>query len=718
MKVDAFTFEIIRHRLFQVTEEAMVALENVSGTPITAEGHDLMVALYRADGGLMVGGVGFLYHLTSASRAVKHLLEHYSEDPGIFEDDVYLFNDPYNGALHAPDVYLISPIHWRGRLTGFVADFVHVTDIGAIDAGGFCPNAREFYHEGFATRGLKLVDRGKLRKDVFDTILNLSREPGLVGLDLKSLLAANHVCKQRIKRLYETYGFETVDAVGEELIVQSERLLRERLLQLPDGTWRGREYYDLPGRALPIVVTLTKKKDHLTFDFSGSSAQLSEAVNCSYWATVGSVFSVIFPLLAWDLVWNDGVLKPVTVVAPEGTIVNAKKPAPVSMATIAAVQVARNICVTVISKMLGASQAYRNRATGVWAATSMFYNLTGLSEDGQHIAHFCTDTFAGVAGARAFADGVDMGGVISALVSRWANVERHEGAFPHRYIYRRLVVDSGGPGKFRGGMCHEFAISPHNMPGNKLTAVLMPGRGVESPTGSGIFGGYPGCNTACLQFRGANLDQCPDSLGTTKGKTVEALRWGTTEISADDILYLRYAGGGGYGDPLDRETDLVLKDLLNGLISEAAAHDVYGVIVDPQRKVVDAAATAEQRLALRAQRLGNKTPSQIPNRAAVAHTDRRINEYLQVVHQGEKHAVQCTWCSAILCDAHAQWKTEVVQRKSPLSAAGALRESSDYFLLEFFCPNCGTALDVDTAHKDDPPLFDRIEAWPTFSALK
>ena len=152
--IDPITFEIVRHKLFQVLDEAIIALENVSGSPITNEGHDMMVSLYRANGGLLVGGVGFLHHLTSAAQAVKHVIQAYSEDPGIFEDDLFFLNDAYTAALHPPDIYMISPIHYKGKLVGFVANFVHVTDIGAIDPGGFCPRAEESFHEGFVSRGL------------------------------------------------------------------------------------------------------------------------------------------------------------------------------------------------------------------------------------------------------------------------------------------------------------------------------------------------------------------------------------------------------------------------------------------------------------------------------------------------------------------------------------------------------------------------------------
>src|SRR5215470_6861501 len=263
--VDAVTFEIIRHRLNQVIEEAIVALENVSGSPITNEGHDMMVSLYKADGGLMVGGVGFLHHLTSAAQAVKHILATFSHDPGIGEDDVFMLNDSYTAALHPPDVYLISPIHHEGKLTGFVSNFVHVTDIGAVDPGGFSPNAREAFQEGFVTQGLKIVERGKPRRDVIETFLRNVRDPGMTALDLKSQLAAN-------------YGVEAVDSVSGQLIEQSERLLRERLRELPDGVWRARQYVDMPEGLYRVELTAVKEGDTLTYDFSGTDPQIDKGI--------------------------------------------------------------------------------------------------------------------------------------------------------------------------------------------------------------------------------------------------------------------------------------------------------------------------------------------------------------------------------------------------------------------------------------------------------
>jgi N-methylhydantoinase B len=711
--VDPFTFEIIRHKLFRVTEEASVALENVSGTSNTAEGHDLMVSLYRANGGLMVGGAGFLQHIVSASQAVKHILARYAEDPGIFQDDVYLFNDPYSGALHAPDVYLITPIHWQGTLAGFVADFVHVTDIGGIDPGGFCPRARSSFEEGFASQGIKLVERGKLRRDVFDTILNVVRDPGMVGLDLKSLLAASHVAKERVLALYRDYTYEAVDAVSSALIAQSETLFRQRLAELPEGVWRARCYHEQPEQIMRVELTATKQRDTMTFDFTGTDGQVSTGINCSYWATWGAVFAPLFPMLAHDMVWNDGVLAPIQLIAPEGSLVNARRPAPVSMATIGMVQIVRNLALTVLSKMVGASEQHKHRASAVWAPTNMSSRLTGLSARGEYLVHQGADSFAGSGGARAFKDGVDLGGQLHALASRWANAERNEASFPHRYLYRRLVPDSGGPGKYRGGVCHEFAVVPHGGAEEHFTAILMPGRGMEVPQAFGTFGGYPGCNTASTQFRAGNAAAFPSDLASTVSERQDQVNLGVTEIDAEDILYIRYDGGGGYGDPLEREPEAVLQDVLQGLVTAGPAREVYGVVLDLENGRVDRAATEAQRLALRQARLGGKQlPPEVTGRGDIPRTGRRINEYLQLASVGDGAFVQCTWCGTKLCAAEGAWKDHVTVRKSPPSIAGPLRaESSRFSLLEFFCPECATALDVDVAFMDDPPLHDCIYRW-------
>lgn len=707
--IDPVTFEIVRHKLYGVVDEAIIALENVSGSPITNEGHDMMVSLYGPDGELLIGGVGFLHHLTSAAQAVKHIIENFSEDPGIYEDDVFFLNDSYTAALHPPDVYMISPIHWNGRLTGFVANFVHVTDIGAIDPGGFCPNATECYQEGFVSKGIKIVEKGKVRKDIFETILNVVRDPGMTALDFRSQLAANHVAKERMHRLYQDYGFDTVETIGKILIEQSEKLIRQRLSELPDGVWKARQYIDMPDQIYQVELTATKEEDTLTYDFTGTSKQASLGINCCYWATLGGMFAPIFPLLAYDITWNDGVTKAFKLIAPEGTIVNCQRPAPISIATVGAIQIVNNLSTTVISKMMGASPKYQDRATAVWHGSHAHVELHGLNQTGEYFVSPLTDTFAGAGGARAFKDGVDIGGEIPNVVSRWANVETHEMSFPLIYLFRRPVRDSGGPGKFRGGVCHEYAIMPHDSFDGKLGTVLF-GKGLKSPMSQGVFGGNPGCNVDYIIFRDSNGQELPPDLPAMKGEE-ETAQWGIFDLEKNDTLYVRFMGGGGYGDPLARDVNQVLEDVLQGLVSAKAAEEIFGVIFADQVQAVNIDATLKQREELRKARLAGRNLAAKTDEK-VAATGLPINVNLQMVKEQEDY-IQCTHCGSKVSGAEDLWKDKVVSRKSPLSQAGPLRPvDNGFFLREFFCPSCAALLDTEVVFKDDPPLYDKISKWP------
>ncbi len=718
--IDPITFEIIKHKFFRVTEEAAIALENVSGSPATSEAHDMVVALFAANGDLHTVGGGFLQHLTSASLSVKHILQRFSSnEPWIFEDDVFMFNDSYSGALHCPDSYMISPIHWKGKLAGFVMNFVHLTDVGGIDPGGFCPNAKNVYQEGFRTKGLKLVERGKIRSDVFETILNLVRDPGMVGLDLKSQIAANNVAKERMHKLYQDYGFEIVDAVGRQLIDQSEQLMRQRLRELPDGVFRARQYFDLPDRILRVELTATKEADSLTYDFTGTSEQAPYGINSCYAACWGACFGSIFPALAWDITWNEGITRPVKLIAPEGSVVNCKYPAPVSIATIGICQNITSLSLLIISKMLGATEKYKNRATAIWSGSHIVNIAFGLDSKGEFRLEMSSDSFAGAGGARAFMDGIDNGGEVPSLVSRMANVETHELNFPQLYLYRRVVPDSGGPGKYRGGNCHEWAIIPHGSPTNSFESTLMSGKGFMSPMSVGIFGGYPGCNTDYTQFRGSNASEFPSSSQFTMGKREDHVRLGVVELKGDDIMFNHLSGGGGYGDPLDRELELVLKDVLLGLVTNGPARDIYGVVIDFENKRVDIEATYKQRLALRKDRLAGRKPGvDVSKRANVPLTGMQLGEYLQVTDSGKETFVQCTWCGRKICPADSNWKDNVVTRKVSVIKSGPRRKEGEFFMREFFCPSCATLLDLDVVHKDDPPLYDKIYGWPKQAKVK
>jgi len=600
--MDPITYSIIRHRLFRVVEEAVITLKHVSGTAITNEGHDLMVSLYRADGSLLMGGVGFLHHLTSAAEACKAIIRRFEGqiEPG----DIFMLNDPYTAALHTSDVYMLAPIHHEGKLVAWSACFVHVSDIGAMNPGGFAPDAKDIYSEGFSSPGLKLVSRGEMRQDVWDTFLNMVRSPEMVALDLRSLIACNNVAGERMLALIEKYGAETVDHVGKTLIEQSEQLLRQRLRELPDGSWKSRQYIDVQGETATVVLNMTKKDDTLTFDFTGSSPQSQYSVNCTKWAALGGLFAPLFPLLCYDITWNQGAVEPITMIAPEGSIVNCKRPAPVSVATVGAIQSVNNAACSAIGKMLAASEKYKDEATAVWHANHFAVFMFGKTREGRLAIDTLTETFAGAGGAKTYGDGVDIGGEMPNPISRMANVETVEGAFPIRYLFRRRMLDSGGAGRYRGGLGGEIAIVPHGSPDGGINFVLS-GKGSKFPMSDGLAGGASGTANDYVLFQGGKDKTESTRVDQTQADQltgdVNPVSWGVFPLRQGDAFYLRWNGGGGVGDPLQRPVADVARDVERRSISADAAQSIYGVVLNNDG--VNTEATNALREQLRKERL-------------------------------------------------------------------------------------------------------------------
>jgi N-methylhydantoinase B len=226
----------------------------------------------------------------------------------------------------------------------------------------------------------------------------------------------------------------------------------------------------------------------------------------------------------------------------------------------------------------------------------------------------------------------------------------------------------------------------------------------------GIFGGYPGCNVGYTTFRRGNVDELPDRLEALRGEEEIEQSWGHVELAEGDIQYVRFMGGGGYGDPLDRDPELVLRDVLAGLVTEGPAREIYGVVLGGES--VDAEATRARRLELRSERIGREVAA--VERADVPRTGMRLSEYLQRTADG---ATQCTWCGAEVAPADADWKEHAVLRRLPVERAGPHRVAAgEFFLVESCCPGCGTLLDTELAAGEDPHRHDRVHRWPEVDA--
>jgi len=602
--VDPITFEILSHRVYQIAREMGTTLERVGGTVNTTQMHDYMAALYLANGDVLCAGDAMGWHVACAGVAVKRIIERFENDGGISPGDIFLLNDPYVAAIHQSDVYVVSPIHFKGKLMGWSATFVHVMDIGAMSPGGNSPDATEICHEGIRIPGIKLVERGELRKDLFDAFINMTRQPVMVGLDLKCEVAANNVAKSRMQALYEQFGPELVAAVSQEMLHYSEAILRKRIGEIPDGEWRDTGTIHA-GDTWKVDVALKKTGERLLFDFTGSSPQAKKGINLPYHATFGACYEAILSTMAYDLPKNHGALRPIEVIAPPGTVVNCTAPAPVSLNTTSAGSTAKFVANSVIIQMLATCEKWR----GELMALNVGHRLArhaGVNQYGNYYVSTLSEGALDGTGARSDRDGDDTGNGLSSH-----NIEWLEANFPLLYLFRRNTRGGGGGGKFRGGAGSESALTVHDAPQGKIRGVALGVAGLRN-SGQGLFGGYPGAPSLLTLIQGARVeetiaaDQAPDQLGELGGES-RLLPYCEFDLGRNDILYMRMASGGGYGDPLEREPQQVLRDVDEGIVSREEARSIYGVEIEGENPTLNPPATEMRRAALRKQRLKKTT---------------------------------------------------------------------------------------------------------------
>ena len=593
-QVDPVTFEILSHRLHEITREMGATLERVGGTVNTTQLHDYMASLYMANGDVLSVGESMIRHAACAGFAVKRIIERFEGNGGIYPGDVFLLNDPYLAAIHQSDIYTIAPIHYQDRLMAWSATFVHVMDIGAMSPGGNSPGATEICHEGLRIPGLKLVERGRLRQDVFDTLINMTRQPVLVGLDLKCELAANNVARARMEEMFAQYGPELITAVSSEMIRYSGAVLRRRLREIPDGTWQDSGTI-AANETRRVCVELRKRGDQLVFDFTGSDPQARQGINLPYHATFGGCFEAVLTALGYDLPKNYGAFGPIEVIAPEGTVVNVQYPGP-----------------GVHEHHLGAQDGVLRGRLDVGADAGRQRELEGRGDGAdpglprraprrrQPVRPVLRLHAAGAQRLRRqpHGDGIDSGGYMTCH-----NVEWLELNFPLMYLFRRHVQDGGGAGKFAGGVGVEATVKLHDAPEEKIKGVAFGVAGLRN-SGVGMFGGYPGAPSLLTLLEGTRVNellaahQCIDDLPVLEGEP-RLLPYCEFDLGKDDVLYLRLGSGGGYGDPLDRDPEAVAESLLNGRISRAAAEDIYGVVMEEGTSNLDEAATRQLRASIR-----------------------------------------------------------------------------------------------------------------------
>jgi N-methylhydantoinase B len=586
--VDPITFEVIRHQIYSVNEEQGLTIVKVSGSPVATFAHDFATSILSPRGEAVYFGPYNQHQVGTIDHNVKWILGNRADNPGIRDGDMFLGNDPWIGANHQSDVVLVCPVFVDDRLVCWIASVMHTYDVGGSTPGSFCPDSETIYDEPLPQPPAKLVEGGVVRRDIEELFLRRSRLPELVALDLRALVASNHVARKRIRELADRYGPETVVHVMERVIGSAEKTLGDRIEQMPDGEWTYQTYIESAGPTdrgvYPLRMRMRKQGRRLLFDNRGTHEQIG-CLNTTVGGWRSGIVAAVTPLLGFDLMHaTGGVLRCIDFDPVPGTILSADHPGAVSNPQFGVVS-ATDLAVVCVSRMMaecGDPDIARRAMAG---PSSLFpvVTLSGVDRRGRPYGTLVVDPMGGGLGASAVRDGEDTGGQLWDPVSTMPNIEYTEQYFPVLYLYRRTLADSGGPGRYRGGNAGVLAVTPHKI---DKVEVNSSASGWAVPTAAGLFGGLPG------RTNGARL--VPNGLPPADERAALPQRLEDMEVdlvdlpgkqrslalAVGDVYELWWSAGGGFGDPLEREPSAVARDVRSRMVTPAHARAAYGVAVD------------------------------------------------------------------------------------------------------------------------------------------
>ena len=426
----------------------------------------------------------------------------------------------------------------------------------------------------------------------------------------------------------------------------------------------------------------------------------------------GAIVGIVLTFLCYDLPWAVGAVRNVVeIVSEEGTLNNAVSPAAVSMASFMATLSTQDAVAAAFSKMLLSTDSYRSEAQATWSPGMNGGLFVTVDREGEEGFNFATDSFGGGGGARSFADGIDSGGIFHSMGSRIANAEAIESRGAFLQIYRREVRDSGGPGRFRGGVSIEFATLPHKVV--QPVIVNVTATGVAMPVGLGLSGGMPGAAASNVVFRRTNIRErfasgempvSPEELTSSEVDVLGAKS--LTTLGEDDLCVGIVGAGAGYGDPIRRDPELVARDVRQRLVSPEIAASIYGVVLRDGAADIEATRTAREDLRLarlgRASAVGNAASGGKSNEGEVLHP---VGDTLEAIEHDGRRSIRCTVCHQDLGDYSEDYKRSTVMLELPLTAVSPLNARcmlDTYVIRQFLCPGCGTSVAVDVQDRAEP----------------
>ena len=707
--VDPVTFEVVHHRLISISEEQAATLSAISGSPLVNDATDFNTGIFGVHGEIVTLGKTVLYHAASVAEMVKHIVADCSDSPGIRPGDMFMVNHPYKGALHPPDFGLVAPAFHEGQLIAWMGVCSHQIDVGGVH-GTVASEARM---EGILVPPLRVVENDEFRSDMMNMILGASRAPVNMSLDFRGMMAANRVALRRFYETIEQYGLDTVLSVMEGAIDLSEKAVRQRLRDLPDGVYRAQTFLDHDGiqnKLYRIHVEVTKAGEALTLDFSKSSDQAPRFMNCTESGLLAGVRAAMLPILAFDMPWNEGVFRPLKVIARPGSIVSATFPAPVGQGPIGAMWLVETTVVEALSKLVSTSPTLIREAQASPNGGPDPIGFEGRNQYGEISRGGNFDMVYVGGGAYSHRDGLSPQGHRHIPAIRLQNVERSESNLPLLYLFRKFLTDTGGPGRNRGGVSIGHGYILHDV---EQLGVRFACHCYEAPSSLGMFGGYPAaCNTRKLQ-KNANVvaqiaaGHLPTSI-VGELQTYPAKMTQLESFSTADVYENGPSAGAGWGDPIEREPARVAEDVRFEMVSRDVARNIYGVIVKDDASV-DTNATEKRRAEIRQERLGwkrQKVLTNAPARDAGGEILARFGDRASIQRIGAGSWFRCD-CGTCIAPASENWKPYARQSSStPADLGPRIALHAEIEAIRYACPSCARLHWVEIKLRGEESLFD------------
>jgi N-methylhydantoinase B len=554
--IDPVTLAVIRGRLEQIVDEMDATLFRSAFSPVIAEARDGSHGIHHGETGatLVQGKAGLPIFVGAMSFATRAAIERAQAEGGPHEGDIYFMNDPYDGATHLNDFKLVKPVFRAGRVFCQLASVGHWQDIGGNVPGNYNPRARDSMQEGVRIPPVKLYDRGVLRRDMVDIVMANSRLPASAYGDLQAQLGALELGERRLGELLDEVGDAVIAAALDELCARAARLMRAEIADLPDGVYSCDDFLDNDGIddvPLRIALDVTVAGETLTLDFSRSAPACAGPLNISRATAVAACF-VGLKHIFHELPANAGVMEPVAVIIPDGTILSATAPKPVSGYT--------ETILRMIDTTFGAfAQCAPGRVNGAPYGTINALLLSGRRDGAEPWILF--SFFGGGHGGNPDGDGLSHGNAPISMATI-PPVEVLEAAYPVVFRQWALRPDSGGPGRHRGGL---GAIYEIEVLADGADLFVLGERGNFAPPGA--LGGGPAAMNRVI------YDQDDGQHSPEFGAKLFGAR-----LKRGQRVRIESPGGGGYGPPAERATDAIARDLRLGLVTADVVARDYDVV--------------------------------------------------------------------------------------------------------------------------------------------